>query len=279
MYSTARLIDLALEEDIGSGDITTDLLIDHDQQGSGEIVSKQPLVLCGMETVEQVFTRLDSSLVFHWFYKDGDAVKKNERVMVIKGRLVSILKGERTALNFLQRLSGIATFVQSHVKAVKSTHVRIVDTRKTTPGWRVLEKYAVRIGGGGNHRMGLFDGVLIKDNHIVASGGIKPAINRLRKRLSHLMKIEIEVSNLEEVKQALEADADVIMLDNMTPDQIGHALSMIDKRAVVEVSGGIAKKDLKQLADMGVDIISIGALTHSAKSVDLSMRISNDTHS
>ncbi len=185
-----------------------------------------------------------------------------------------MLTGERTALNFLQRLSGIATFVRSYVDELANQSVRLVDTRKTAPGWRVLEKYAVRMGGAHNHRMGLYDGVLIKDNHIAACGGIIKAVDRIRANVSHFVKIEVEVSDMSQVKEAMDAGADVIMLDNMNIQKIKEAVVFINGKAVVEVSGGITKKGLKPLADTGVDIISVGALTHSARCVDISMRIS-----
>ncbi|MDH3882321.1 MAG: carboxylating nicotinate-nucleotide diphosphorylase, partial [Desulfobacteraceae bacterium] len=201
-------------------------------------------------------------------------VKKGDALANVKGRLRALLSGERTALNFLQHLSGISTLVRSYVAELSDKNIRLVDTRKTTPGWRVLEKYAVRTGGAYNHRIGLYDGVLIKDNHIAAFGGVKKAIDHIRTQVSHLLKIEVEVSSLDQVKQALAANADVIMLDNMTLKQIKEATAFIDKRAVVELSGGVTKDDLKSLADTGVDIISVGALTHSARCVDISMQIS-----
>jgi nicotinate-nucleotide pyrophosphorylase (carboxylating) len=187
--------------------------------------------------------------------------------------LAALLKGERTALNFLQRLSGIATQARDYVAEVAGTSVKLVDTRKTTPGWRVLEKYAVRIGGAHNHRMGLYDGVLIKDNHIAVSGGIANAVKKARQAISHLVKVEVEASTMEEVKEALAAGADIIMLDNMDLEQIRQAVRLIDKKALVEVSGGVTRKQLTDLVQTGVDLISIGALTHSAVAVDLSMNI------
>ena len=206
-------------------------------------------------------------------YTDGDTVEPGDTIADVQGKLRALLSGERTALNFLQRLSGVATFVRAHVNELAGKNSRLVDTRKTTPGWRVLEKYAVRVGGAHNHRMGLYDGVLIKDNHIVACGGIKKAVDRIRTEVSHLSKIEVEVSSLKQVEEALEAGADVIMLDNMNVQQIKEATAYIDGRAVVEVSGNVKKSVLKSLADTGADIISAGALTHSARCVDISMRI------
>jgi len=268
-----RLIRLALDEDIGPGDITTDNLVLGDQPGQGIITAKQTLIVAGLDVARQVFTTLDAAVNWRPLCKDGDSLVAGTQVVSIEGRLTTLLKGERTALNFLQRLSGIATHVSTFVEALGGRSVRLVDTRKTTPGWRALEKYAVRIGGGDNHRTGLYDGVLIKDNHILAAGGILAAITRIRAKVSHLVKIEVEVSDMEQVQQALAADADVIMLDNMDLPQIEHAVKEIAGRALVEVSGGIQIKDLGPLADTGVDIISVGALTHAARSVDLSMRI------
>jgi nicotinate-nucleotide pyrophosphorylase (carboxylating) len=273
MNSIQHLIEIALEEDIGPGDITTDTLIEPQQEGSGDIIAKEPLVVAGLDVARQVFMYLDSKIVFTSEYDDGDAVKKGERLANVRGRLRPLLTGERTALNFLQRLSGISTLVRFYTNELSSKNVRLVDTRKTTPGWRVLEKYAVRVGGAHNHRMGLYDGVLIKDNHIAAFGGIKTAINRIRTRISHLLKIEVEVSDLDQVEQALEAHADVIMLDNMDTDRVIEAAALIGNRAIVELSGNVTIKTLKSLADTGADIISVGALTHAARCVDISMRI------
>ena len=273
MNSIQHLIEIALEEDIGPCDITTDALIDPQQEGIGEIIAKEPLVIAGLDIARQVFTYLDSEIVFTSEYDDGAVVTKGTSLANVRGKLRPLLSGERTALNFLQRLSGIATLVRSYTNELSSKNVRLVDTRKTTPGWRVLEKYAVRVGGAYNHRMGLYDGVLIKDNHIAAYGDIKAAIVHIRTRISHLLKIEVEVSNLDQVKQALEAGADVIMLDNMDTDRIKEAADLIGNRAIVEISGNVTIGMLKSLADTGVDIISVGALTHSARCVDISMKI------
>ena len=273
MNSIKHLIKTALKEDIGSGDITTDNLVDPDLEGKGVIMAKEPFVIAGLDVVGQVFKRLDSKIIFKSVYSDGDAVKDGETIASVEGKLRALLSGERTALNFLQRLSGIATCVHSYVEKLSNKSVRLVDTRKTAPGWRVLEKYAVRVGGAYNHRMGLYDGVLIKDNHIAACGGIIKAIDLIRTRVSHLSKIEVEVSNLNQVKDAMDAGADVIMLDNMNIEQIKAAVALIAGKAAVEVSGGITKSGLKPLEDAGVDIISVGALTHSAVCVDISMRI------
>ena len=267
------LIQTALNEDIGSGDITTDNLIDAHQTGEGVLIAKEPLVLAGMDVARQVFDCLDAGIQFRAMLSDGDTAASGDTLAHVQGKLTALLKAERTALNFLQRLSGIATNVAGYVQKVQGTTVRLVDTRKTIPGWRVLEKYAVRVGGGSNHRMGLYDGVLIKDNHIAAFGGIAGAIVHIRKHVSHLLKIEVEVSNLDEVTEAREAGADVIMLDNMSLKEVREAVAVIQHAALVEVSGNVTRADLLDLAHTGVDIISIGALTHGARAVDISMQI------
>jgi nicotinate-nucleotide pyrophosphorylase (carboxylating) len=276
MDSAKHLIDIALKEDIGPGDITTDNLVPSQIDGKGVIIAKESLVIAGLDISRQVFERLDPQIRFRPRYSDGDSIKAGAVVLEVEGQLRALLTGERTALNFLQHLSGIATYVRSYAEKLGNKNVRLVDTRKTTPGWRVLEKYAVRVGGAYNHRMGLYDGVLIKDNHIVACGGIRNAIMRIRDSVSHLVKIEVEVSDLPGVEEALVAGADVIMLDNMEINQIKEAIAVIDKRVPVEVSGGVTERNLLHLADVGVDIISIGALTHSAKCVDLSMQIKSE---
>jgi len=268
-----RLIQLALEEDLGPGDITTDNLVLSDQQGQGIIIAKEDLIIAGLDIAHQVFTTIDPDISWKPDCKDGDALVAGTPVLSIEGRLAVLLKGERTALNFLQRLSGIATHVRAFVDALDDSTVRLVDTRKTTPGWRVLEKYAVRVGGAENHRFGLYDGVLIKDNHIIAAGSVFTAITRVRQKISHLVKIEVETSDMAQVREALAAGADVIMLDNMDIPQIQDAVREIAGRALVEVSGGVQMKDLSALAATGVDIISVGALTHAARCVDLSMRL------
>lgn len=273
MNSIQHLIEIALKEDIGPGDITTDNLIDPNLEGKGILIAKEPLVVAGLEIVARVFRHLDPHVLLSSEYADGDTVEPGDTIADVQGKLRALLSGERTALNFLQRLSGVATFVRAHVNELAGKKSRLVDTRKTTPGWRVLEKYAVRVGGAHNHRMGLYDGVLIKDNHIVACGGIKKAVDRIRTDVSHLSKIEVEVSSMKQVEEALEAGADVIMLDNMNLQQIKDAIAHIHGRAVVEVSGNVKKSALKSLADTGADIISAGALTHSARCVDISMRI------
>jgi nicotinate-nucleotide pyrophosphorylase (carboxylating) len=268
-----RLIDLALEEDIGSGDITTNHLVSPETPGMATVIAKQSLVVAGLSVARCVFERLDGGVEFQPGVTDGDLVTPGTVLATIQGRLAALLTAERTALNFLQRLSGIATQVRNYMKLLENASVRLVDTRKTTPGWRVLEKYAVRVGGAANHRMGLFDGVLIKDNHIAACGGIAVAVARIRAQISHLTKIEVEASTLDEVRQALAAGADVIMLDNMDLPAIAESTAIIDGRALVEVSGMVTAERIQALAATGVDLISVGALTHSARAVDLSMII------
>lgn len=267
------LIQLAFAEDIGPGDITTDSMVAGDIRGRGHVVAKQELVIAGLGVAETVFRTLEPEISFTSFFADGDQVKTGQTVLAVEGKLATLLTGERTALNFLQRLSGIATQTRSYVETVADFPVRLVDTRKTTPGWRALEKYAVRMGGGHNHRMGLYDGVLIKDNHIAVAGGITAAVEKARKAVSHLVKIEVETTTLAEVDEALSTGVDIIMLDNMNLDQIREAVIRINKKALVEVSGGVTREKLKDLAATGVDLISIGALTHSAVAMDLSMRI------
>jgi nicotinate-nucleotide pyrophosphorylase (carboxylating) len=273
MHTTEELIDLALKEDIGPGDVTTDNIVPANEKGQGIIVAKQDLVVAGMQVAEDVFKVLEPATRFNHHVNEGENVAKGTTVATIEATLATLLKGERTALNFLQRMSGIATQARAYMACVAGTSVKLVDTRKTTPGWRVLEKYAVRVGGAFNHRMGLYDGVLIKDNHIAAAGGISQAVQRARQAISHLVKVEVETTTLEEVQEALAASADIIMLDNMNLDQIRQAVQKINKKALVEVSGGVTQSHLKDLAQTGVDLISIGALTHSAVAVDLSMRI------
>lgn len=273
MYLADDLIKIAFEEDIGPGDVTTDTLISTTLKGQAVIIAREPLVACGIEVVSRVFNYLDPNVNITPLCSEGEIVNPNDIMFRINGKVKSLLLGERTALNFLQRLSGIATHVNSFVKELGNKNVRLVDTRKTTPGWRVLEKAAVRAGGAFNHRMGLFDGILIKDNHIAACGGIIKAVARIKKEMHHLLKIEVEAASLSEVKDALIAGADIIMLDNMDLNSIKEAVSLINGRALVEVSGGITRQNLLPLADTGIDIISSGALTHSARAVDISMQI------
>ncbi len=268
-----RLIELALEEDIGPGDITTDHLVDAGAKGKGIIVAKENLVVAGLDLACRVFMRLDASIEFRSPFTDGDRIEAGDTVVELSGRLSTLLTGERTALNFLQRLSGIATLTRDYVAQLEGKDVKLLDTRKTTPGWRELEKYAVRIGGGTNHRMGLYDAVLIKDNHIAAAGSISEAVKRISAKVPDTTIIEVEADSFDQVQEAVDAGAHIIMLDNMTTDQIIAAVALVDGRAKLEVSGGITKIRLAELAETGIDYISSGALTHSAQAVDLSMRI------
>jgi nicotinate-nucleotide pyrophosphorylase (carboxylating) len=268
-----KLIDLALEEDIGSGDITTEHLVDAQVKGQGIIVAKENLVIAGLDLARRVFQRIDADLVLTSAFTDGNRVHKGDIAAALSGRLATLLTGERTALNFLQRLSGIATLTRDYVDRLADKNVKLLDTRKTTPGWRELEKWAVRVGGGTNHRMGLYDAVLIKDNHIVAAGSISEAVKRVKVKVPPGTTIEVETVDLDQVREAMDAGADIIMLDNMSTEMIKAAVSLVDGRAKLEVSGGITHERLAQLADTGIDYISSGALTHSARAVDLSMRI------
>ncbi|RLC10362.1 MAG: carboxylating nicotinate-nucleotide diphosphorylase, partial [Deltaproteobacteria bacterium] len=244
MYSVLNIIETALREDLGPGDITTNNLVPLDTEGKGIIIAREPLVIAGLDVAKQVFESLDPKVIIKPAYKDGDSIEGGEVVLEIEGRLHALLAGERTGLNFLQHLSGIATHVRSYADMLGDKNVQIVDTRKTTPGWLILEKYAVRVGGAYNHRMGLYDGVVIKANHIAVCGGVKNSIERIRNNVSHLVKTEVEVSDIDDVKEAIDAGADVIMLDCMTIDQIKEAVAFVDGRAVIEVAGKISKSDL-----------------------------------
>ena len=268
---TEHLIDLALEEDAGLGDITSRAIFPAQHRSRAVIDAKQALVLCGLEIAARVFAKQDPDLKVRLLAQDGDRVKAGAIVLQVDGSTASILTAERTALNFLQRLSGIATQARRYAAVIEGTGVRVVDTRKTTPGWRALEKYAVRIGGCFNHRSSLGEQVLIKDNHIAAAGSLTKAVQLCRKAASHGAKIEVEARTLAEVKEACRAQADIILLDNMTPAQVRGAVAAIAGRAQVEVSGGVRYETLRDYALPGVDIISIGALTHSVAAADLSL--------
>jgi nicotinate-nucleotide pyrophosphorylase (carboxylating) len=270
---TDHLIDLALEEDAGLGDVTSRAIFSPRHRSRGFIDAKQDLVVCGLAIAERVFQRVDPALKVTLLAHDGDRVKQGARVLSVAGPTAAMLTAERTALNFMQRLSGVATLARKFADAVAGTGVRIVDTRKTTPGWRALEKYAVRCGGCFNHRSSLGEHVLIKDNHIAAAGSLTKAVQLTRSAAPHSAKIEVEAKTLAEVKEALRARAEVILLDNMTPEMIRRAVELIRGAAVVEVSGGVRFDTLRDYALPGVDVISIGALTHSATAVDLSLTI------
>jgi len=270
-----RLISLALEEDLGAaGDITTDALVPVDALGSAELIAKERLVLAGLDTFAHVFQRVDPSAQVELLARDGQEVQPKAMVARVRGRMRSLLTAERTALNIVQRTSGIATMAQQVMAAVRGTPLRVIDTRKTSPGMRSLSKQAVRAGGAFNHRFGLFDGILIKDNHIAAVGGsVREALRRARANAPMLVKIEIEVTNLEQLAEALEEGADVVMLDNMDDELIRRAVELTAGRIPLEVSGGITLERLPRLAKLGVDFVSMGALTHSARAMDLSLEI------
>ncbi|OGL39139.1 MAG: nicotinate-nucleotide diphosphorylase (carboxylating) [Candidatus Schekmanbacteria bacterium RBG_16_38_11] len=267
-----QIIEWALNEDVGMGDLTTDGIIEEETQARGKIIAKDDLILAGIDLVPRIFEKSLLTFNFKPFFKDGDFVPKGELIELIEGNAKVILTYERVVLNFLQRLSGIATYASKFASQVEGTKAKIVDTRKTTPGWRMLEKYAVKIGGGENHRFGLFDAVLIKDNHITLCGGIKEAVERIRNFIPPYLKVEVEASNSKEVQDALEAGAEIILLDNMNVDELREAVKLIGGKTVIEVSGGVNLSNIRKIAEMGVDLISIGALTHSATAVDISMK-------
>jgi nicotinate-nucleotide pyrophosphorylase (carboxylating) len=272
-----EIIDRALAEDLGKGDVTTEALISGDQQGTGFIVAKKEGILAGTEAAEQVFHRVDPELKVEILLEDGARVRPGSKVARVSGSIASILKAERVALNFLQRLSGIASETNRYVAGVEGLPVRIMDTRKTTPGLRLLEKYAVRVGGGENHRVNLGDGILIKDNHLAAlrSQGlnIKEIITRARQNAPQQLKIEVEVETVSEALEAVEAGADIVMLDNMNLDDMRKAVKSIHGRALIEASGGITLDNVRAVAETGVDFISIGALTHSTRALDISLEL------
>ncbi len=268
-----HLIELALAEDLGGGDITTESMIGAESRSRAVVRAKEDLVLAGLPVFEAVFDRIGGGVVFEDEKKDGDEVKKGEIITRVAGPTASLLMGERTALNFLMRLSGIATATRRCVALVDGTKTRIVDTRKTTPGWRYLEKYAVRTGGGHNHRFSLSDGVLIKDNHITASGSIGSAVACARRSAPHTAKIEVEVKNTEEIREALAAGTDILLLDNMTPEEARAAVRLVKGKALTEASGNMTPETIRSYAEAGVDFISMGYLTHSVRSVDINMKI------
>jgi len=270
---TRLLIDLALDEDAARHDVTSRAIFPRNHRSTAIIDAKQDLVICGLEIAAAVFRRLDPRLRAVPLMREGARVRKGAAVLRVTGPTASLLAAERTALNFLQRLSGIATQAARHAAAVRGTGVTVVDTRKTTPGWRWLEKYAVRTGGGRNHRASLRDLVLIKDNHIAAAGSIAAAVRRCRAAATRGLKVEVEAKTLAEVRAAVAAGADIILLDNMTPARIRVAVKLIAGRALVEVSGGVRYENLRRFALPGVDLISIGALTHSVPAADLSLDV------
>lgn len=267
------LIQQAIREDINYIDTSVDYLIPPEQAGKARFLAKADGVLCGLPVALRVFELLDPAFQAQCFYEDGDALRKGDIIAEISGSTAMLLKGERTALNLIQHMSGIATATAQAVRLVEGTRASITDTRKTLPGLRSLQKYAVVCGGGKNHRYNLSDGAMLKDNHIDAAGGITSAITLLRKKLGHMVKIEVETRNLDEVAEALRAGAEIIMLDNMTLDMMREAVKMTDGKALLEASGGITLDTLRPVAETGVDIISIGALTHSVQAFDISMKL------
>ncbi len=270
------IVDLAIKEDYGRGDITSECLPFENVAGRARIVAKEDAVIAGLFVAATVFKRIDPSIAFQPLVEEGALARKGDLLATATGPAASLLAAERTALNFLQRLSGVATFTYKYVRSVKGTSATIVDTRKTTPGMRLLEKYAVRAGGGKNHRFALGDAVLLKDNHIDLAGGIRPAVAAAKAYVGHTIKIEVETRTLAEVADALDAGADIIMLDNMGFDLLEQSIKLIDHRAIVEVSGGITLLTVTDIAALGVDIISVGEITHSHDSTDISMYIETE---
>ena len=271
----------AIKEDIGTGDVTTEATIPVDAEIEGRYIAKDDGIICGTDVCRRVFELVGGELSLEFFVRDGDAVKRGDVIGKVSGNARAVLTGERLGLNIMQHLSGIATKTKYYVDIVEGTGAKIADTRKATPGMRVLEKYAVRVGGGYNHRMNLSDGVLIKDNHIVAAGGIKNAVAAAKRHAPHTLKIEVETENENEIREALDAGADIIMLDNMTLDETAEAVKLINRRAIVEASGNMGDKsaeELRKIAMTGVDLISIGALTNSVKAFDISLKFTIKTN-
>ena len=262
----------ALKEDITSEDVTTNCVMPEAKAGEVDLICKEDGIICGLDVFARVFELLDEKSKIEFYVKDGDAVKEKQKLATITGDIRILLSGERTALNYLQRMSGIATYTNSVASLLKGTDIKLLDTRKTSPNNRIFEKYAVRIGGGHNHRYNLTDGVLLKDNHIGAAGGVKEAVAMAKKYAPFVRKIEVEVENLDMVKEAIEAGADIIMLDNMSPEIMKEAVDIIDKRAEIEISGNVTKENIERIKGLGVDYVSSGALTHSAPILDLSLK-------
>jgi len=269
----ADIVRRALAEDIGPGDITTDASVPVDRQAAGTFLAKQDGVVAGMAVVAECFSQAAPDCELEILVSDGEAFGVGDLLARVSGPARQILTTERVSLNFLQRLSGVATLTRHFVKAVEGTEAQILDTRKTTPGLRILEKAAVRVGGGSNHRFALYDGVILKDNHIEAAGGIAQAVAGARANVAHTIKIEVETTDLNEVQEALDSGAEIIMLDNMTCDEMREAIALIDGRALTEASGGISLETVSQVARTGVDLISVGRLTHSAPAVDISLEL------
>jgi len=268
-----NIIEAALAEDIGTGDITTQATVSRKKKGGAKAIAKDNFVIAGIDVFAKTFQLLDKNIKVKKLMNDGCRVKKGDIITEVSGSLFNILQAERVALNLFQRMSGIATLTAKYVEAVRGTKAKILDTRKTMPGLRILDKMAVRVGGGYNHRIGLYDGVLIKDNHIEAIGGIAAAVKAQRKHLQHTLKIEVETKNMQEVKEALKCGVEIIMLDNMTVPAIKKAVDFVAGRALLEASGNVSIKSVSEIAATGVDLISIGELTHSVRAADISLKI------
>ncbi len=277
MFDDQMMIDSilrrVLEEDLGAGDLTTNATIDPKLKGRASLLARETLVLAGLHVFFKVFRILSTEITSEDYFEDGQLVQEGEKICQITGPANAILKGERTALNFLQRMSGIATLTKTYVDKVGSEKVRLVDTRKTAPGLRLFDKYAVRMGGGFNHRIGLYDGILIKDNHISAAGSITKAVDLAKRNAPHTIKVEVEVEDLEALEEAIQAGADVVLLDNMSSKMLKEAVRLSNGRVPLEASGGISLKNIDEISKTGVDIISVGALTHSARAVDVSLEM------
>ena len=267
-----KYIRLALEEDINSEDVTTNSVMPEYKKGEVQLICKEDGIIAGLQIFERVFTLLDPETSVVFDVKDGDRVEKGRHLATVTGDIRVLLSGERTALNYLQRMSGIATYTNTVVKLLEGTRTKLLDTRKTTPCMRIFEKYAVRVGGGNNHRYNLSDGILLKDNHIDAAGGVKEAIAAAKANAPFVRRIEVETENLSMVREAVEAGADIIMLDNMTPGQMAEAVKLIDGRAETECSGNITRENIRAITETGVDYVSSGALTHSAPILDISLK-------
>lgn len=267
-----NLIKMALQEDISSEDVTTNAVMRSRKQGEVQLICKQDGIVAGLGVFERVFKLLDETTEVEFYAEDGDEIKNKQLLGVIRGDIRVLLSGERTALNYLQRMSGIATYTHQIAELLKGTKIKLLDTRKTTPNMRIFEKYAVKVGGGYNHRYNLSDGILLKDNHIGAAGSVKKAVEMAKEYAPFVRKIEVETENLDMVKEAVEAGADIIMLDNMTPEVMKEAVKLIDGRAETECSGNVTKENIERLVEIGVDYISSGALTHSSPILDLSLK-------
>jgi len=273
-HSLTEIVRLAIDEDLGTGDITTNVTIPAHLTGTGRFISKSSGIICGWPLVQEVFAQLDPHIKLEIFFEDGTSTRAGDTLAVVSGPVRGILSGERVALNFLQHLSGVATRTNTLVNLISEfPHVRLVDTRKTLPGFRALDKYAVRVGGGHNHRYNLTDAVLIKDNHISAAGSLRKAVESARANIPHTMKIEVEAESETQVREALEVGVDIIMLDNMKSEKMKSMVKLINKRALIEASGNVSEENIKKIAATGVDVISAGSLTHSAQALDISLKI------